>query len=87
MSNFSKLDHHAFPAYLKDMGLDDEIKYSETRISAWMADEIAGNEPGPCGTQRTPLTNFFDGVKTEFDPMVTATVTWQGFPKRVSTDV
>jgi hypothetical protein len=46
--------------------------------------EAEGNEPGPGGTQRTKLSNFFDGTQEAFDPSARATVTWIAFPKRVS---
>lgn len=79
-----KLDHHSFPAYLKEMGVEDEKEYSKTRISHWMAQEIQGGLGGPCGTARTPLANFFDATQVDFDPKAVAEVTWTGFPLRVS---
>jgi hypothetical protein len=80
----TKLDRHHFPAFLDDMGEDDEQIYSDSRIGSWMNMEAEGNEPGPGGTQRTKLSNFFDGTQEAFDPSARATVTWIAFPKRVS---
>ena len=73
------------PGNLGDLTPQNREVWSRKYISQWMDDEIAGNEQGPCGTQRTPLSQFFNPTKTPYDQSQTPTrVEWIGFPHRVA---
>ena len=73
------------PGNLDDLTPQNRKIWSSRYISKWMDDEIAGNEPGPCNTTRTPLSQFFNPTKTPYDQSQTpGTVKWIGFPHRVA---
>ena len=76
-----------------DDGLTPEqrLGWSE-QISGWMDLEIKAVHPngdpldGPFGTNRTPLTQFFNGTVTAFETnQKPVSITWIGFPNLVKT--
>lgn len=79
------LSAHSPPANLNDLSKANKEIWSEKRISAWMAQEIDGGIPGPCGKPRTALSQFFDGTVTAFnvDQTPIATIHWTAFPNRI----
>ncbi|KAK6516000.1 hypothetical protein TWF281_004590 [Arthrobotrys megalospora] len=75
---------HSPPGNLDDLTDANKKLWSEDRISAWMNQEI--NQipypvPGPCGTERGKLSQFFDGTVTPFETgQQGVAVTWKAFP-------
>ena len=83
--HIATLPEHSPPAYLDDLTPDNKKLWSKNVISAYMAQEIQGGLPGPCGSTRSPLSQFFDGTVTAFDVDQTpvSNIQWIGFPNQV----
>ncbi|KAJ5312238.1 hypothetical protein N7508_003068 [Penicillium antarcticum] len=77
----SVLKRHAPPGNLSDLTEANKEKWSKDFISTWMQGEIDA-DPNVVGRGRTPLKQFFDGVKTPFNQGDTPkAVEWNAFPK------
>lgn len=89
IQKLAKFDPPGWP--FVDDGLTDPQKLDWSKqISSWMDAEITAKEPdgtplpGPRGTNRTPLTQFFNGTITAYDTsQKPVAITWIGFPNLV----
>jgi len=72
------------PGNLKDLNEENLQIWSDKNIGKWTDDEIAGRVPGPCNTDRTPLSQYFNPTITPFNQgQKPVTVTWNAFPNQV----
>ncbi|KAF8453890.1 hypothetical protein BDZ91DRAFT_853127 [Kalaharituber pfeilii] len=69
------------PGNTTDLTDANKTIWSDKFIGKWIDEEIKGGLPGPCGTNRGELPQFFNGTVTPYNVKSNGTlISWIGFP-------